>query len=193
MYKKIFLFVFLVLYSSYCVVYAQTTKFSCAREIACITDVPYYPELSGDSLYWNLVIQGKAVVPCLISNLTNTTKTNIVIPNFGGYYCVGDVSYSIICQIIRNVPIENFIRENKMYPLSEDLTYMSFVTYKRSNRHFLKKKISKWYKENEDRLEWVVDTNNYRAARDWYYSSNTNPAHGYYIVRSQKNEKDKTL
>ena len=98
MIKKIFAII--VLFSICNHDFAQTMdKRACAEEMARITDVPYIPELSGDSLYWNLVIQGKSIVPCLISNLVNTTQTNITIPNWGGYYCIGDIAFSILCEI----------------------------------------------------------------------------------------------
>ncbi len=163
---------------------AQTAKKAkVARKIAHITDVPYIPELSGDSSYWNLVVQGKSIIPALISNLTNTTKTNISIPNWGGEYCFGDIAFSILEHIIYNIPVEDMIRENKRYPLSEDITYLSFVSFKKSNRRFLRKEMRKWYKENKDKLQWVPDTRHYgRASQDWFYPSDQNPAHGYYSI-----------
>ncbi len=182
-----------LVFSCFCA-FAQTTKIDCvkdcAREIKRITDVPYLPELSGDSIYWNLVVQGKDIVPCLISNLDNTTKTDINIPNWGGVYCVGDIAFSILDEIIHNIPIEDFIQKNKTYPKSEDLTYFSFVSFKKSNRRFLKKEMRNWYKENKDKLEWVVDTTHYgRTSKDWFYPSDQNPAHGYYIVPAKVQNK----
>ena len=183
MIKKIFAII--VLFSICNHDFAQTMdKRTCAKELARITDVPYIPELSGDSLYWNLVIQGKSIVPCLISNLANTTQTNITIPNWGGYYCIGDIAFWILCDIIYDIPLEDIIKENKRYPKSEDITYFSFVTYKKGNRRFLKRKISKWYKENEDRWEWVADTRHYgRTSTNWSYPSDQHPARGYYRLR----------
>ena len=109
--KKI-LIVIILLFSSYYNVSAQTAnKTKIAREIEHITDVPYIPELSGDSSYWNLVVQGKSIIPALISNLTNTTKTNISIPNWGGEYCYGDIAFSILEHIIVGIPIEDFIQK----------------------------------------------------------------------------------
>ena len=179
--KKI-LIVIILLFSSYYNVSAQTAnKTKIAREIAHITDVPYIPELSGDSSYWNLVVQGKSIIPALISNLTNTTKTNISIPNWGGEYCYGDIAFSILEHIIVGIPIEDFIQKNKTYPESEFITYFSFVSFKKSNRRFLIKEMRKWYKENKDKLQWVVDTRHYgRASADWFYPSDQNPAGGYY-------------
>mgnify|MGYP003424500678 CR=1 FL=1 len=113
---------------------AQTMKKECcAKEITKITSVPYVSELSGDSIYWNLVVQGKDILPCLILNLTNTTQTNIDIPNFGGYYCIGDIAFSILCQIIHGIPIKKFIKENKMkvnkYVESKNSNIVNFVRY----------------------------------------------------------------
>lgn len=177
--------IYLLAFSALLICYASAqTKImvECSSELELIKNVPYIPELSGDSIYWSLVIQGKDIVPCLIFNLTNIKKTNIAVPNFGGYYCLGDIAFSILCQIIRNIPIEKIIRGQKKYPLSEDATYWSFVSYNKHNRRFLKNKIIKWYEENENKLIWVVDTNNYRTSKDWYYKFNKNPAHGYYIL-----------
>ena len=155
----------------------------CAEQISFITDVPYLPELSGDSLYWSLVKQGKSVIPCLISNLSNTKQTDVVIPNYGGKNCVGDIAFSILCHIIHNIPIKDFILKNNRYPSSEDMTYMSFVSYRKNNRRFLKRKLREWYSHNQNNLEWVEDTITYNTARNWFYPLNHNPAHGYFIAK----------
>ena len=174
----------LFLLSSYTT--AQTVNDDeCIKELALVKDVPYSPELSGDSIYWSLVIRGKNIIPCLISNLTNTTKTNINIPNWGGYYCLGDIAFSILCHIVHDIPIKEIIMEKKDYPSDKDITYFSFVSYGESNRQFLQKKLLQWYEENENKLIWVVDTTSYRTSIDWYSKSNQNPAHGYYMVSNQ--------
>ena len=174
----------LFLLSSYTT--AQTVNDDeCIKELALVKDVPYSPELSGDSIYWSLVIRGKNIIPCLISNLTNTTKTNINIPNWGGYYCLGDIAFSILCHIVHDIPIKEIIMEKKDYPSDKDIIYFSFVSYGESNRQFLQKKLLQWYEENENKLIWVVDTTSYRTSIDWYSKSNQNPAHGYYMVSNQ--------
>lgn len=125
-------------------IYAQSANnknVTCDLEL--ITEVPYLPELSGDSIYWNMVIQGKSIIPSLIKNLSNIEMTLIPIPNYGKNYCIGDIAFSILCKIIHNIPIKEFILKNKSYPITEETTYLSFVNYnKRRNRSFLKKQIN---------------------------------------------------
>lgn len=180
---KRILIVLLLLFPSYYNVSAQAAeKTRVAREITHITDVPYLPELSGDSAYWNMVIQGKSIVPSLIKNITNTQPTLIPIPNYGKNYCIGDIAFSILCDIIHGIPIMDFILNKKDYPTTEDDTYLSFVNYNKSNRSYLKRQLKQWYKAKEENLIWVADTISKKTSANWPFALKQNPAQGYYKV-----------
>ena len=164
-------------------IYAQSDDgMNVTAEIRLITDVPYLPELSGDSTYWNLVIQGKSIVPSLIKDIANTQPTLIPIPNYGKNYCIGDIAFSILCDIIHGIPIIDFILNKKDYPTTEDDTYLSFVNYNKRNRSYLKRQLKQWYKANEENLIWVTDTLPKKTSANWPFALKQNPAQGYYKV-----------
>lgn len=56
--------------------------------------MPYYPELSGDTLFWNITIERKEIIPQLIDHIDDTVMTSANVPNFGGVYTVWDVCVS---------------------------------------------------------------------------------------------------
>ena len=152
-----------------------------AQNVANIKEMPYIPELSGDTTYWEIVKGGIDTIPMLIKHLDDTTKTQAPVPNFGGYYTVGDVCWSAILKIIRDVPTNQFI--------PKDITYWMFVRESRKNRKILKRKFKKWFYQNKDKLIWVKDTMRYRTPQDWKYPNNLNPAGGYFIIENRKSKK----
>ena len=67
--------------------------------------MPNLPELSGDSLYWALAMEGLEIVPDLIDIIDDTTETDINIQNRDGYYTIGDISFSILQEIITTLTL----------------------------------------------------------------------------------------
>lgn len=147
------------------------------KELFDIQDIPYLPELSGDSLYWDLVIQGKTIIPQLIDCITITQKSDISIPNWGGEYTYGDIAFEIINHIIHNIPYKQLFEEQEVD------TYFSFINSSPQNRKLLQDFMRSWYVENLANLVWISDEHTYKTARDWKYPSNRHPAGGWYEAK----------
>jgi hypothetical protein len=131
---------------------AQTTDSQLIEKIAQINDMPYIGNF-GDSLYWKIVTEGLDIVPNLIELIDDTTTTKATIPNWGGYYCVGDIAFSMINDIIFQIPIIDFIQTKTDF-VGEKI-YFEFVQDNFQNRAHMKNELSKWFVANKDGLEWV--------------------------------------
>lgn len=147
------------------------------KELFAIQDVPYLPELSGDSLYWDLVIQGKTILPQLIDCIDIEQKSDIAIPNWGGEYTYGDIAFDIINHIIHNIPYEQLFSKQGVD------TYFSFIDSSPRSRNQLQDFIRSWYEKNRLNLVWISDDRSYKTSRDWKYPSNRHPAGGWYETK----------
>lgn len=155
-------------------------------EIKHIKDVPYIPELQGDcpdSIYWALVCKGLEIIPQLINCVDITDSTQIIIPNWGGHYAVGDIAFAIICDIIHGLPIQDFFNKG-INDIQEDapMTYHSFICSSERNRRILQRQLRKWYEKNQCHLVWVIDDSTWREFGDCWLISNKHPAGGYYSI-----------
>lgn len=139
---------------------AQTTDRQLVDKIVQINDIPYVGNF-GDSLYWKIVAEGLDIVPNLIELIDDTTTTKATIPNWGGYYCVGDIAFRMINDIIFQIPILNFIQTKTDY-VGEKI-YFEFVQYDFQNMVHLKNELSKWFVANKDSLEWVNNKKEFLA------------------------------
>ena len=149
-----------------------------------IKEMPYEPELSGDSLFW-VVIKAKIdIVPYLIQKLTDTTITEAPVPNFGGYYTVADIACSAISEIIHNVPILEFAEDSINNEQSNG--YWGYWNYTRrsfENRVKFKNRIYKWYFANITNFEWVKNNQILRNSPDWKFQPGKHPSGGFYQLR----------
>jgi|SRR5690554_5009374 hypothetical protein len=179
--------------SYFLIVFLTFTLIGCGQEIKIsqknlinnlkeIENLPYLPELSGDSIFWAVVKEGLNIVPLLIEKLDDTTITNAIVPNFGGFYTVADISNEIIATIIKDIPITEFV-------VKSDSTsggywyYWDYVRADIENRKLYKKKVKNWYQKNKSNLLWQEDNKIYRTSPDWKFESNKHPAGGYYILK----------
>lgn len=155
------------------------------QKLYLIEDIPYIPELSGDSLYWVVVCEGLTVVPQLIKAIDNTDQTQILIPNWGGCYKIGDIAFSIICEIIHGLPLlDMFSKGEKSSNADSLMTYHAFVE-RSKNRKILQRQLKKWYKKNHLQLIWINDSQEKRVADDWKFASKQHPAGGYFRVNNK--------
>jgi len=178
----ILFFIFLGFYGYNAI--SQPNKEQIISIIHQIEDMPYYPELSGDSLFWALAMEGLAIVPNLIDLLDDTTETNISVPNFGRFYTIGDISFCILTDIIHDLPIMDIFKSKKDYHIEGDLVYFEFVRYSKENRNYLKTKLHDWFVENKENLIWVKDKRKFRkVSSDWKYPTNQLPTKGYYKLK----------
>jgi len=153
-------------------------------ELKRINDVPYLPESHGncpDSIYWNIVKEGLDVIPALIDHITSTDSTQITIPNWGGYYTIGDIAFAIICDIIHELPLQDFYTKGIINTENETyITYHSFVCSSQKNRQILKRQLKKWYRMHRPELIWVMDDSEWIPPKNCEYVLKRNPAGGYY-------------
>lgn len=161
----------------------QTNKMSSINyieKIHLIDEMPYIPNLSGDSFYWEIVKEGLDLIPKLIEILPDTTSTNAVVPNIGGNYAVGDIAYFCINGIITNIPTKEFIPETENQ--NGYWFYWNFVRESQENRSQFQQRVSSWFNLNKKNLIWKEDKNEQNVAKNWSYKSNMHPAGGYYIL-----------
>jgi len=153
------------------------------NDLIKIVELPYNPELSGDTTFWNIAQQGLKVVPSLINLISDTTNSNIVVPNYGGFYTIGDISYTILTYIIHDMPVKDIIKSKLDYPLTEDLNYWDFVRYNYHNRIFLQEKLYDWYLKYNKKLVWISDLREYKTSKKWNFSTKQYPTKGYFIYK----------
>lgn len=177
-----FILILLILFISNCT-YSQKQDRNevLLSQISEIKTMPYIPELSGDSIFWELVKCKKSIVPQLINQLDNNTITEAFVPNIGGNYTVADISLMAIMEIIKGVPIKKFIPDFKEANGFTD--YWQYVRADIKNREMLKQQVSKWYNANRSKLVWVEDNAEYRTSIDWKFDSNKHPSGGYYSIK----------
>lgn len=152
------------------------------NQLVNINQVPYLPEMSGDSIYWVVIKEKIEILPFLIKKLDDTTLTNATVPNFGGNYAVADIAYHAISEIIRGIPTMDFVIKSDN-PAGGYWFYWDYVRVNYDNRLTFKAQVEKWFEKNKNNLIWKEDTRNYRTAPDWKFSSNKHPAGGHYVIK----------
>jgi hypothetical protein len=146
-----------------------------------INQMPYIPELSGDSLYWTIIIEKLDIVPLLIEKLDDTTITLAEVPNFGGYYTVADIANTAITEIIKDVPVLEMVEVK-----DDRIGFGNYWNYTRSdfnNREKYKQRMLEWYQMNREKFIWNEDNRIYRVSEDWKFD-NKHPAGGYYLHKN---------
>jgi len=149
-----------------------------------IDSMPYVPEYSGDSVFWELVIMGKDAIPSLINKIVDTTLTEIIVPNCGGFYRIGDISYIVIMEIIRSIPTFELAQIPKKEVKSRGFcTYWEFIRKGFNNRKLFQINVNDWCLINKDNLLWIKDTLEFRGGTHNY--PRKNPANGYYKIKNK--------
>ena len=167
--------------------YALPQRCNVCAEIKHVQDVPYMPELQGDcpdSVYWCFVRKGLDMVPSLIDCINSTDSTQIMIPNWGGHYTVGDIAFAIICDIIHDLPIQDFFLNGVVDERDNGpITYHSFLSSSEGNRRILQRQLRRWYRKNRHCLIWITDDSEWRTADDCWWTTNKHPAGGYFKAK----------
>jgi hypothetical protein len=142
-------------------------------------------ELSGDSIYWNLVKGKKSIVPYLINEIDNVSQTKAPIGYVGRNYTVGEVAIEALYEIIRDLPDRlSLIKYWRGYEEDEAFNnYWYYMAESKQNRLLFKKQIEKWYNKNGQSLIWVSDNKKYRKSEMDTVMYN-HPAKGYYKLGS---------
>ena len=180
--KKIFIIILFVAMQGCYSQQATNLPDSIIKKLKDIKEMPYMPELSGDSIFWVIVMKGLDIVPDLIEKLDDTTNTNINIPNFSGFYTVADIANDAILKIIIDIPILDFVIKSKK-SLGEYWYYLDYVRADINNRVLYKKKLKEWYLKNKSKLKWHKDKMIYKTSKNWKFKTNLNPAGGYYSFK----------
>lgn len=149
-----------------------------------ITEMPYYPELSGDDVFWKLTKERADILPSLIERITDTTKTNANVPNFGGVYTVGDICVRAIEEIIRDFKTINLIESDpKILKEKAYGIYWEYVRGDFKNRVELQERAKSWYEKNKINLIWRQDDKLYAVSDDENGEMKKHPAGGYYVIK----------
>lgn len=140
---------------------AQSDLQKLVDSLKYIADMPYLCETGtgegcGDRLFWKVVQQKEAAIPLLIACLSDATATTATVPNFGGQWAVGDIAYSALSEIIRDIPTFDLLG----VPFdTRDCGYCAYWNHLRKrprNRRQFKAAVSKWYASNKTSLVWVA-------------------------------------
>jgi len=154
------------------------------NKLRSIEAMPYGPELSGDSLFWNLTKEKLAIVPFLIERIDDTTQTNAPVPYFSGNYAIGDICIRAIEEIIKEFPTVKLITNNDNEVKEKGYgVYWDYVKTGLKNRRMLKQKVKQWYAKNRNRLTWYQDDKLYAASDSKNAQLKRRPAGGYYIIK----------
>lgn len=124
-----------------------------------VADMPYICELAdgcGDKIFWRVVQQKQAIIPLLINKLSDSTTTSAVVPNFGGQWTVGDIAYSALHEIIKDIPTFELLGVKFDQAGCGYCSYWVHLRKSRLNRIRFQAAVRSWYNKNKQNLIWVV-------------------------------------
>ena len=113
----------------------------------------------GDTLFWNVVQMKEQAIEPLIERLADTTKSKAFVPNFGGHWTIGDISYATLQEIIHGIPTFDLL------PVEFDASgccycsYWQYLRQGRENRLKFQKAVQDWLRRYRENLIWVSDYN----------------------------------
>lgn len=126
-----------------------------------VSDMPYICRDTidtggcGQTAFWTVVTEQLDIIPYLLHQLDDTTKTEAYVPYFGGKWTVADVAYSAIQEIINDIPTFAILG----VPFDTDgcgyCAYWNHLRRDVKNRQEFKANVTKWYHDNKDKLIWV--------------------------------------
>jgi hypothetical protein len=111
----------------------------------------------GDDLFWEIVKEKEKAIPYLIDKLGDSTMTRATVPNFPYNYTVADVAYSVLGEIIHDIPTfellgVEFDKEGCGY-----CTYWIHLAENIQNRERFRDAIENWYTKNKENFVWIID------------------------------------
>jgi hypothetical protein len=109
----------------------------------------------GDYLFWNAVKLRERAIPYLISKLDDSMRTKAVVPNFGYFYTTADICYTVLQEIIRDIPTFRLLG----IPFDEKgcgfCAYWQYLNKNMKHRKKFKRAVAAWYQKNKPQLVWV--------------------------------------
>ena len=113
----------------------------------------------GDELYWNTVRLNKNVIELLIDKLDDSTTTEAIVPLFGYNYTVADIAYTILQELIHNIPTFDLLGVQFDEEGCGYCSYWQQLNTDYSNRRKFKSTVKNWYHKYKDNLVWVESNN----------------------------------
>lgn len=113
----------------------------------------------GDDLYWNTVRLNKNVIELLIDKLDDSTTTEAIVPLFGYNYTVADIAYTVLQELIHNIPTFDLLGVQFDQEGCGYCSYWQHLNKDFSNRQKFKATVKNWYHKNQDNLVWVESNN----------------------------------
>lgn len=109
----------------------------------------------GTRLFWEIVKQKEKAIPFLIEKLSDSTTTEVVVPNFGHNYTVADIAFVALKEIIHDIPTFDllgveFDKEGCGY-----CSYWNHLSINYQNRINFQIAIQNWYSSHKDELTWL--------------------------------------
>lgn len=140
--------------------FGQSDNKKLADSLKYVSDMPYTCESAGgfgcgDKIFWNVVQRKQSIVPILIDLLADTTSTTATVASFGGQWTVGDIAYTALQEIIKDLPTFDLlgVKFDK-----EGCGYCAYWNHLRNdinNRKKFQGSLRDWYKKNKGKLVWV--------------------------------------
>ena len=139
---------------------AQTDSEKLVDSLKYVKDMPYICETGidfgcGDKIFWTVVKHKETVVPLLIDKLADTTTTLATVPNFGGEWTVGDISYTTLQEIINDIPTFDLLGVKFDKDGCGYCTYWNYLRKDTKNRKKFQTAVRNWYEMNKSNLVWV--------------------------------------
>jgi hypothetical protein len=145
--------------------------------------MPYFPELTGDSIFWEIT-RDRKIIPYLIERISDTTRTKAPVLFFGGDYSIGDICLTAIEQLIHGFSTVYLIeKDEKVIDEKGYNVYWEFVRSSFENRNEFQIRVKAWYKENKRNLVWVEDNNLYPIEDKEGSVMKKIPAGGFYQIK----------
>jgi len=148
-----------------------------------VNEMPYIceTEICGDKLYWEAVSVGRSNIEFLIDKLDDTTSTTANVVLFGGNYTTGDIAYSVLTEIIHDIPTFELLG----VPFDKDgcgyCSYWQHLNKDFSYRQKFKTAVRNWYHKTKDNLVWV-ESNDFATCD----CKGQHPNGGHYKLKTDK-------
>ncbi|HLP13611.1 MAG TPA: hypothetical protein VK177_16880 [Flavobacteriales bacterium] len=105
------------------------------------------------SLFWRIASMKELAIPTLIQKISDTTRTNILIPHFGGTYRVGDIAFRILEELIIKIPKYKLLGAKFDKNGCGDCAYWNAINGYENRKKF-EVNLQKWYDKNKSRFVW---------------------------------------
>lgn len=148
-----------------------------------IENMPYSPQLSGDSIFWELTVD-RRIIPYLIERISDTTRTKARVFYHGGDFLIGDVCLTAIEELIHDFPTVQLIeKDEKIIDEKGYNVYWEYVRSSFENRKDFQRRVRAWYKRNKKNLVWVGDNKLYAIDDNENPIMKKIPAGGFYKIK----------